>query len=183
LTAPGSVAATDGTATDKVTVSWDASTGAATYDVYRNTANDSGTATRIGSDVAVTSYDDTTAVPGTQYYYFVKAKTSVATSAFSVSNDGYRQLTAPEDMAASNGTYADKVHLFWTASTGATTYEIWRSETDASGAAAKLGESGGALTYNDTTAVAGTHYFYFLKAKTATALSDFGVSDEGWRSA
>ena len=51
------------------------------YEVWRSISNNSGTATKISSpDVTGTSYDDTTAVVGTTYWYWVKAKNTGGTS-------------------------------------------------------------------------------------------------------
>jgi hypothetical protein len=68
--------ASDGTFTDRVRVSWPAGIPDATgFVVYRNTVNDLNTAVILSSTLPGTdvSYDDTTAVPGTTYFYFVRA--------------------------------------------------------------------------------------------------------------
>jgi predicted chitinase/fibronectin type 3 domain-containing protein len=88
---PTNVAATDGTYGDKVRVTWTASANATAYEVWRNSSNNSGTATKIStSNVAGTSYDDTTATAGTTYWYWVNAKNANGTSGFSAGNSGYR---------------------------------------------------------------------------------------------
>lgn len=86
--APTGVTASDGTYTDKVLVSWTASSGATSYMVYRATSS-SGTKTTLGS-TASTSWNDTTATAGTTYYYWVKASNSAGTSGFSSYETGYR---------------------------------------------------------------------------------------------
>jgi hypothetical protein len=87
---PTNVAATDGTYTNKVRVTWTASANATAYEVWRNTSNSSGTATKLtSSDVTGTSYDDTTATAGTTYWYWVKAKNVSGTSSFSAADSGY----------------------------------------------------------------------------------------------
>ncbi len=68
---PTGVAATDGTYTDKVHVSWNASAGAGSYDVSRSTSNDVSTATFL-TNTSTTSIDDSSATAGTTYYYWVK---------------------------------------------------------------------------------------------------------------
>ncbi len=84
------VAASDKTFTDKVRVTWNAVSDATAYEVWRNTANDPSTAQLIKT-VTGTRYDDTTAIAGTQYWYWVKATNAVATSNYSISNPGQRQ--------------------------------------------------------------------------------------------
>jgi hypothetical protein len=50
----------------------------------------------MASSVTGTSYDDTGAVSGQTYYYWIKAKTPAGASGFSVPNSGYR-ASAPEE--------------------------------------------------------------------------------------
>jgi parallel beta-helix repeat protein len=63
--------------------------------VWRHTSNSSGSASKISSpDPTGTSYDDPTAVAGTTYYYWVKARNAGGPSGFSASDSGYRQVDA-----------------------------------------------------------------------------------------
>jgi predicted phage tail protein len=90
---PTNVNASDGTFTDRVRVTWSAAAGASAYEVWRGTKNSSSSATKISlSDVTGTTFDDTTAVAGKTYWYFVRAKNAVGTSAFSAGNTGYRAV-------------------------------------------------------------------------------------------
>lgn len=63
---------------NRITVSWSAVTGAASYDVYRSTVA-SATGALLGSS-ATTSYIDTSGTVGTTYYYKVKAVNSAGAS-------------------------------------------------------------------------------------------------------
>jgi predicted phage tail protein len=87
--APTNVSATDGTFTDKVQITWTASSGATSYKVYRYTSNNSSSASLIGSPTT-TSFNDTSAAAGTTYYYWVKATNTSGDSAFSSYNTGWR---------------------------------------------------------------------------------------------
>lgn len=100
--APTGVAASDGAFSNKVQVTWTAVSGATAYEVWRNTSNTSGSATKISTaDVTGTLYDDTTANAGTTYYYWVKAKNAGGTSGFSSSNSGSRAVvTTNNDLFA-----------------------------------------------------------------------------------
>jgi hypothetical protein len=84
---PTGVSASDGTYTGKVQVSWNASSGAMSYEIWRNTRNKSSTASKI-AEVPSSLYDDTSVVARTTYWYWVKAKNSVGTSGFSSSDSG-----------------------------------------------------------------------------------------------
>src|SRR6185437_4924830 len=60
---------------------------------------------------------------------------------------------APTNVAAGKGTFSDHVHLTWTASSGASGYQIFRGLTSSSSAATQINTS--AITtasYDDTTA-------------------------------
>jgi rhodanese-related sulfurtransferase len=79
--------ASDGTYSDKVYVSWNASSGATSYNVYRATST-SGLKPIIAT-VTSRSYNDTPPACGTPYYYWVSATNSAGTSGLSSSNSGY----------------------------------------------------------------------------------------------
>ncbi|MCX6924917.1 MAG: hypothetical protein NT154_17145 [Verrucomicrobia bacterium] len=73
IASPTSVSATDGTASDRVTVTWSTVSGASYYRVYRNTANDTVGAVAVSGWITANSYADLTAEVGTRYYYWVSA--------------------------------------------------------------------------------------------------------------
>ncbi len=88
ILAPTGVSASDGTYTDKVQVSWNASSGATYYEVYRNTPTPAATSP-LGSPSA-SPYDDMSGTAGTTYWYFIKACNTAGCSGFSSSDSGYR---------------------------------------------------------------------------------------------
>ncbi|MGI6087424.1 MAG: hypothetical protein ACOYCD_05680, partial [Kiritimatiellia bacterium] len=67
--APSGVSASDGTFTNKIRITWNATSLATGYRVWRHTANNSAAATEIGS-TAGTIYDDVATVAKTTYYYW-----------------------------------------------------------------------------------------------------------------
>jgi fibronectin type 3 domain-containing protein len=167
-------------------VTWSASSGATSYEVWRNTSDSSASATKIGSPTT-TTYDDTSVSSGRLYYYWIKAKGSLGTSGFSSSNSGYRMLVpislappAPTNVSASDGTYSDKVRVTWSASSGATSYEIWRSTSNSSASATKIG-SPTTNSYDDTSALSGRTYYYWVKARNQWGTSGFSSSNSGYR--
>ncbi|MFC1461917.1 SUMF1/EgtB/PvdO family nonheme iron enzyme, partial [Verrucomicrobiota bacterium] len=176
--APTGISATDGEYTDKVRLTWNSATGATGYEVWRNTANSTGTATRIGTN-STSPYDDISAGHNTNYYYWVKSTNSVSTSAFSENDTGYRKVPAPTGISATDGEYTDKVRVTWTGETGATGYEVWRNTVDNSGTAANIGSSS-ASPYDDATTGHNTNYYYWVKSTNSLGQSSFSDPDTGW---
>jgi len=88
--APTGVSASDSSYCGYVRITWNAVSGATSYKIYRSTSA-TGTYTQIGTDMA-SPYDDTTAVPGTQYYYKLKATNACGDSAFSNYDAGRRRV-------------------------------------------------------------------------------------------
>lgn len=178
LAAPGSINASDGTSTAHVAVTWAAVTGATGYEVLRQEG--SAEPTMVGTTAAPTvSLLDATAVPGMAYAYSVKAKSAVASSAAGAPNAGYRQMSAPSAVTATDGTSAAHVQVTWTAPAGATGHQVFRS-----GTAAPIGTvSGAATTFLDTTATMCTRFTYTVKATGAAtgAVSASSAADAGWR--
>jgi hypothetical protein len=87
-------------------------------------------------------------------------------------------------VTASDGTFSDKVGVNWTAIPNTTAYRIIRntSNTQLGGSIIYEGPNG---TFDDTTAVPGTTYFYFVRVQQAgsTAFRDLNlVGESGFRS-
>jgi len=173
--APASVTASDGTSTASVTVSWTASSGATSYSVYRHTSSSSSSATLLGS-TSNTVYTDSGANPGTLYYYWVKASNSSGASDFSPYNTGYRTLSAPTGVTASDDD-SDKVAVSWSSVSGASYYRVYRATTS-TGTKSALGSWQSSLNYSDIAAVADTTYYYWVVA----AVSSSGVRPSSYSS-
>lgn len=68
----------------------------------------------------------------------------------------------------------------WTASVGATSYKVFRHTSNSSGSATQIGTTS-SVSYNDTTAAAGTTYYYWVKATNSAGDSGFSDVIEGHR--
>ncbi|MDD5679230.1 MAG: MBG domain-containing protein [Kiritimatiellae bacterium] len=182
LLPPAGVTASKGTFADKVLVTWDTVTNATGYQVWRNTANITNTATNIDV-IATNRYDDITAVPEVTYYYWVRSVNELGAGVFSLSDFGYRNLYPPAGVSATKGTHSDKVVVSWTAAAGAVGYEVWRNTSGDTGSATKVSSTDVVGTsYNDTIADHAVIYTYWVKTKGASgAASAFSASDTGWR--
>ena len=181
LSVPTDVSASDGGFTDKVKVTWSASTGAIKYKVYRNTVDNSSSASDISGEITGTSFDDTTANPCETYYYWLKAGCDTGWSDFSNSDSGYEQLSVPTDVSANDGGFTDKVKVTWSTSTGATKYKVYRNTVDNSSSASDISGEVTGTSFDDTTANPCETYYYWLKAGCDNGWSDFSISDSGYK--
>jgi fibronectin type 3 domain-containing protein/regulation of enolase protein 1 (concanavalin A-like superfamily) len=156
---PTGLTATAGNA--QVALTWNASSGATSYNVGRSTTSGGGYAT-IASP-ATANYTDTTAANGTTYYYVVSAVNGGGTSANSsqvIATPEPSIPSTPTGLAATAGN--NQVALTWNASSGATSYNVGRSITSGGGYATIA--SPATANFTDTTAANGTTYYYVVAA-------------------
>jgi fibronectin type 3 domain-containing protein len=188
LLPPTGVTAGEGASADKIAVSWNKVSGATNYQVYRATSP-TGTKLEISPWQMETSYDDTTARPGESYYYWVRAAADASggqASDFSAPHIGRRALpplSPPRGVAASNGTWIDKVRVTWGAVAGATNYQVYRAESER-GTRTAITPWRVMDTYDDTAATAGLAYYYWVKASIdgdGGRASDFSAPGTGRR--
>jgi beta-glucanase (GH16 family) len=85
LPAPASVAAAVATNTNPAHITWSAVNGATSYEVWRNTSAALTSATEVTGSATGTSYSDTHATAGVNYYYWIVAANAAQTSSFSAS--------------------------------------------------------------------------------------------------
>jgi hypothetical protein len=157
--APANVTATPGNA--QVALTWRASNGATSYNIYRGTA--SGAETQVATGITTTTYTDSSVTNGTPYFYEVTAVNSIGESSKSAEVTATPQLSlvaAPTGLTATPGN--GKVTLSWTASTGAATYNIYRGAT--SGAEVQLATGVTTASYTDSAVTNGTKYYYEVTA-------------------
>lgn len=105
-----------------------------------------------------------------------------ALTAYFTSGSSVSVPSAPTNVLASDGTYNDRVRISWSASSGATSYEINR-DTDTSGFSQVIGTTT-SLFFDDTTVTSGTTYYYWVRAINsagASGLSSYniGYSESG----
>ncbi len=185
---PIGVKASKGAFTDRVRVTWTAVASATAYEVYRNTANSSASAVKLAPDAIDSPFDDSTAVIGTVYYYWVKAKNGGGSSPFSAYDSGYAAAsvnvpTAPIGITASKGAFADRVRVTWTVVASASAYEVYRNTTADSASAVLLPPDAIDSPFDDATAVIDITYYYWVKAKNSAGSSPFSASDSGYATA
>ena len=87
----------------------------------------------------------------------------------------------PTSVAASDGTYADKVVVSWDSAVNATYYQVFRSPKNSPETANQLITNHVVTNFDDTTAEPGIIYHYWVKACSPAGCSDLSLSDEGWK--
>ncbi len=155
------VTATNDAATGKPKLTWTAVEGATSYKVYRSTKENGTYSLMKTVKDGATSYIHANAVAGKKYYYKVKAygPNSSATSAWAVVEARTWELPRP---TVSITTSSGKPKVSWTAVTGATKYQIYRS-TSKTGTYS-LVKTTTAKYWKDTTAVKDKTYYYRVVA-------------------
>ncbi|MBP6004102.1 MAG: hypothetical protein KA746_11760 [Pyrinomonadaceae bacterium] len=92
ISAPTGLTASDGDYSTKIGLHWDTMRGATLYRIYRNTTNNSGSATDVGTTPA-NYFFDATPTAGQSYYYWVRAENGATTSLLSTPDQGLRAIT------------------------------------------------------------------------------------------
>ena len=113
LPAPYDIVATTNNET-RVTVSWKKANGAASYEVYRSETSDLETATNaVLATVTTLNFADTNAVPAVKYWYWVRAVADAGVSPFGGPADGFRLITVPTGVLASDGASDEHIQVTW----------------------------------------------------------------------
>ncbi len=168
LTAPAMTLKADASSGQPV-ISWTKVNGAAQYEIYRST---NGKNFSIIRRTAALSYTDATAAAGTTYYYQVRAINGDVKSAFCAAKSIKYAITslATPTMTLKADVSTGQPVVSWTKVNGAAQYEIFRS-TD--GSKFSIIRRTAALSYTDTTAAAGTTYYYQVRAISGDVKSAF----------
>jgi uncharacterized repeat protein (TIGR02543 family) len=88
--------------------------------------------------------------------------------------------SAPTNVNASDGDSTASVTISWSASSGATSYSVYRYTSNSSSSASLLGSTSD-TTYTDNNAEPGVLYYYWVKATNSAGISGFSSSDTGYR--
>jgi uncharacterized protein (DUF1800 family) len=170
--APTGLAAVAG---DKQAVlTWTASTGATSYNVYRGTSANGEASSPVMTGVTALTFTNTGLTNGTTYFFKVAAVNANGTS--DKSNEANAKPVAPPPPPAPTGLAAaagnTQVVLTWTAVTGATSYNVYRGTTANGESSTAIMTGVTALTFTNTALTNGTTYFYKVAAVNANGTSD-----------
>ena len=116
--------------------------------------------------------------PG-ETYYLTATNTGSTVENFTFVLNGSLAAEEPTNLSASDGAFSNLVDISWTAVYGASTYDLWRSETNDLLTAERIASaiySG----YDDQGVTAGLRYYYWATVAGQTNTSWFSASDGGW---
>jgi hypothetical protein len=171
--APTGLTATAGNA--QVSLGWNASSGAASYNVLRSTVS-GGPYSQIATGLTATSFTNTGLTNGQTYYYVVESVNSVGASPYS--NQASATPVAAALPAAPTGLTASgakrKVNLKWAQSTssGVIQNKVYRSTTNG-GPYTLVATISAATAYSDTSVSSGQTYYYVVTAVSSAGQSGF----------
>jgi fibronectin type 3 domain-containing protein len=148
----------------KVSLTWTASTGAASYNVYRGTSPGGEGANAVATGVTTTSFTDTGLTNGATYYYQVTAVNSGGESTRSgeVSAAPVAPPSTPTGLAVTAGN--TQIRLNWIASPGAASYNIYRGTSPGGEGATPIATGLTTTSFIDTGLTDGTTYYYRVTA-------------------
>jgi subtilisin family serine protease len=180
---PENLTVSNGTDLDFVNLSWGATVDADYYQIYRSTKESTIDATLLPNNPFTNSYNDTSAIAGTLYFYWSKACHELGCSDFSISGSGWRGTgssipSIPLGVHASDGSFSDRIQISWYGVGGATKYKIFRNTTNSLENAELLAEPT-TLLYDDFSALSNMSYYYWLQACNLDVCSDHSISDVG----
>ncbi len=171
----------------QVTLSWNASAGATSYNVYQGTSSGGETLLSSGTNVTSLTFTSTGLTDNTPYYYEVTAVNGAGEGSRSSEVTATPQAASPQTptgLAAKllNNTTAGStavgspsaVQLNWTeaAVPPATGYAVFRQNASTGSFNFLANVSGGSNTaFTDTTVAANTSYAYEIEASNASGLS------------
>jgi fibronectin type 3 domain-containing protein len=153
---PTGVATVLNTTPQTITVNWNAVTGADSYKIYRSTIS-SGTTT-FYANAATNTYTDSALVSDTTHYYYVVAYNG---SRFGLNSSTVSRyfIARVTDLAANLIAAESKIDLTWSAIGGATSYNVFRSNTSGT-TGFSLYASAPTNTFTDTTLQSGEDHWY-----------------------
>jgi hypothetical protein len=166
VTTPAAPTGLTATAGDtQVTLAWSASSSATSYDIYRSLTPGGEGTTAYKTGVTGTSYTDSGLTDGTTYYYKVTAVNSAGESGQSSEASATPQASLPGIPGGLTATAGNgQVSLSWNASTGATSYSIYRSLTPGGEGATAYKTGVTTTSFTDTGLTNGTTYYYQVTA-------------------
>ncbi len=169
---PAPTGLTSSAGNGQVNLSWTASSGATSYNIYRGTSSNGESSSPVASNVATTNLTDATVVNGTTYYYKVAAVNSAGTSGMSNETSATPLVTPPPPPGNPTATAGfGNITIQWGPSSGATSYYLYRSTTSGGEGTTAYVSGLTSTSYTDNGVTAGTTYYYKVAATNSAGTS------------
>lgn len=157
----------------EVTLTWDSVTHATSYEIFYSEDSYSSNTSSLGSTDL--TYFTAPLTPGKRYYFWAKAKNDTTISNFSTAvsviiESSLPSILPPSGLVATSSSY-EKISLTWDTVFNATSYEIFYSMNSDLSTANSFGSTH--LTQFDSLLMPSMRYYFWVKAKNATATSSF----------
>jgi fibronectin type 3 domain-containing protein len=168
-TAPASPTGLVATPGDKsVALTWTASAGAVSYSIYRKSTGDP--TYKLVNSTSTTTFTDTTVVNAAAYSYVVTASNGSCSSTNSTEVQVTPACVPPAPPTGVTATPGDgEITLAWTASTGATSYQVSRNTTGTGSFTAIATPT--TTNYLDKPVTNGAAYYYVVAASNGSCSS------------
>lgn len=159
----------------QVSLVWNSSAGATSYNVYRGTSPSGESAVPIANGLATAAYTDSGLTNNSTYYYKVAAVNTSGTSSFSTEANATPVGSGPPAVPANFAAYAGnaQVTLSWSASAGATSYNLYRSTLTNEEGNTPVATGITSTTYVDLDLLNGPTDYYKLAAVNSSGTSGF----------
>jgi len=176
---PLNVQASDRSSCDHILITWNSYLCDQIYEVYRGLNNDPDDSVLIAQNVNGTSYTDSSAEHGVNYYYWIVANNQFVKSKKSNYDIGIRDLSPPVDIVATNDDQ-NHIRISYNDVDGANEYEIWRGTSSDLSNAQNLSTVSN-LYFDDKSMIYEKPYFYWIRCVNSMIKSDFSACVNGKR--
>ncbi|MDZ4197948.1 MAG: hypothetical protein U1E27_01540 [Kiritimatiellia bacterium] len=181
--APTNVQATDGLFVNRIRLTWNSSTNATGYQIWRALINDKLAAALVATQTGTTYFDDWID-PQLTYHYWVKALNSEGISGFSGSNPGFARPEPPgavQNISASDGASLAFIRIAWDPTPGTAAYEIWRASGPELWNSVRIASAVTKTFYEDAAVSPLQVHTYWVRAVNSLGYGPFSGSDSGFR--
>jgi fibronectin type 3 domain-containing protein len=148
-----------------ITLNWAELEGATAYKLYRSSSPDTGFT--LIETLSERAYTDQGLSEGSAYYYKLQGSNSQGDGVLSPAAP-IKILPAPQDVQAEAANTEACITLSWTAATGATSYQVYRSTSSDTGFEA-VGTTSSLSYTDDENLNGGTTYYYKIQTLNTTA--------------
>jgi Secretion system C-terminal sorting domain len=183
------IQASKGLYPDYTRLDWNGTMPSAYFKVYRGTSPDSSLSKEISPWLSQIYYEDKTAEPGTNYYYWVRSANNAYGANPSIFREkiiGFRGVAPINTVKCSQGTLTDRIRITWTplSTNPGIYYQVYHSFYSNTSTAKPISGWITAKTFDDLTYRQWNNNYYWVKScmnAQGINASEFGSYGTGYR--